>query len=216
MPRTPYRFPGTALLTGVTLQPWVDNTVPHGLGKTYSGFILTRPTSTVCDLNVKLASAQSCAIGEVDINLDTITWDLGSNFNTTTHRFTAPVDGDYFIQGVVSWVNMLQYGYSTSGYEGSVCGKYYWHTWINAWTSSIKNPFHNMRQRLTQGETVKVWAFHGACAGGPNPGTQSANSELHISLVDDGVRESPTFNPAPNTNIILRVSYEQTVDLIVF
>jgi len=44
-------------------------------------------------------SAQTLSAGVNTLNLNTTIYDTNSNFDTTNHRYTAPVTGYYFIQG---------------------------------------------------------------------------------------------------------------------
>ena len=53
-----------------------------------------------------LGTNQNNIIGNafVEVNLDTESFDIGSNFDTTEHKFTAPVAGKYQILGYIKWV----------------------------------------------------------------------------------------------------------------
>lgn len=54
---------------------------------------------------VTLSANQTIATGTATlVAFDTETYDPGSNFNTTTHRFTAPISGDYLISAQIIWV----------------------------------------------------------------------------------------------------------------
>lgn len=47
------------------------------------------------------------------LNLNTVSYDVGSNFDTTNHKFIAPVTGLYRIRGVVHFTSVIatkQYG----------------------------------------------------------------------------------------------------------
>jgi len=41
------------------------------------------------------------------VNLDTIYKDIGSNFNTTTHRFIAPISGEYSVAGSIMYDDIV-------------------------------------------------------------------------------------------------------------
>jgi len=51
-----------------------------------------------------LAASQAIATGTpTKITLDTETYDVGANFNTTLNRFIAPIPGYYLIAGIILW-----------------------------------------------------------------------------------------------------------------
>jgi hypothetical protein len=214
VPMTPNRFPGSNVLTGVTLQPWVDNVVSHTVGGAFQGFIPIRPRSVVCDLWVHSGGTHSTTAGvSVTLPLNTIGYDRGNNWNTSTYQFTAPVSGDYLVDGLVYWLNLSSGYYVQPGYyvgatnQGAGNNVCYGDT-------TLRFTFGEYRQPMTAGDILYVYSYHANLLGGSS--NKDVGGEVRISLIDDGITESPTTNPSPGSQIILRTSYTRTVDLLVF
>jgi len=94
------------LLTGGDEFVFKDHT------QTLTNKTLTNPeinyTDTTVTMNVKasayLNSAQTITKDSWDeVDIDTESYDIGSDFNTATHEFTAPVTGYYLVIGQVSY-----------------------------------------------------------------------------------------------------------------
>jgi len=202
------------ILNNVTLNPWVDNVVPHTLGQAYEGIVVVRPRSVICDLWAHTGGVHSTAPGAlVRLPLNTIGYDRGSNWDTSLYQMVAPVDGDYLVDGLVYWLDLstgyyVQPGYyvgsTNQGAANNVC--------YGATTLRLK--FGEYRQPMSQGDILYSYSYHANLSGAAT--NKDVGGEIRVSLIDDGVVESPTVNPSPSTQLILRTSYKRTVDLWVF
>lgn len=206
---------GSRVLTGVTLSPWVDNTVPHGLGRNYSGFIPIRPRKTLCGVWVGLSGNQTIPRYWSTVALNTTSYDWGGNWVPASYWMVAPVAGDYSVDASINYYNVsstdwLRIGVNVNGARYEKMGGYV-STTVTWWPVTQTFP----RVRVNAGEYIKLDAYRDI-VGSSTIYASMTSSYMKIGLVDDGIGESSTTNPAPETNILLRVSYTQTVDLIVF
>jgi hypothetical protein len=127
----------------------------------------------------------------------------------------APVAGDYAIDAGINYYNAavtdwIRIAINVGGARYEKMGTYIVSatTW---WPITQTFP----RISVNNGDVIKLEGYH------QNSGNISIydgdySTFLRVSLIDDGIGESPTTNPSPDTNILLRVSYTQTVDLVVF
>lgn len=74
-----------------------QNDITHKLGRTMRGWWIARDEVPMADASAYLASDQTGLSSTDLIELDTETYDYGSNFDTSTSLFTAPVTGLYSI-----------------------------------------------------------------------------------------------------------------------
>lgn len=208
-------FGGSVILTSVVLSPWVDNTIAHGLGRPYIGFIPIRPRGVVCNLRAGLTASVTMAQWWNTVPLDTTSYDLGGHWDVVNHQMLAPVSGDYQFSAAIEWNTppvgtQLRLGVNVAGSRYELHGSHVsaTHTYWPVGESLT-------RLRTTSGSIIKLEGYH-EYAGTVGVWPYENVTRLHVALIDDGIRESPTTNPAPQTNILLRVSYTQTVDLMVF
>lgn len=78
-------------------------------------------------LSAYKASNQSSLNGNAwnKINLDSVIFDVGSNFDTSTFKFTAPVTGLYRIKGVVYFTSVIAtHRYLTALYKNGIAFVY--------------------------------------------------------------------------------------------
>lgn len=91
------------------------------------------------------------------INLDTETYDIGNNFNTTLKRFIAPVSGYYLILGTLLWKDpVVDKNYYASIYiNGSSVAEFLegsYSSWLKGITLDIRH--------LNKNDYVELYGFH--------------------------------------------------------
>jgi len=90
------------------------------------------------------------------VALDTETYDVGSDFDTTTHLFTAPVTGYYEIMGNIMYGNLIALKtYKAAIYvDGVIAHAQYTHSgWIDNVAAAVSTIY-----KLTAGQTVGLYA----------------------------------------------------------
>lgn len=85
-----------------TLDPFVDNDIPHKLGRKLEGWMIVRDPAATCDFSVFVSSAQIINAGSEDVvEFDDENHDEGEDFSTSTFTFTVPVAGLYEFSSTV-------------------------------------------------------------------------------------------------------------------
>jgi hypothetical protein len=124
------------------------------------------------------------------VNLDTESYDVGSDFNTTTHEFTIPVTGYYLVNACVYWENtdiLADKNYGAAIYhdplgagsdaaiaqnlnQSSVAGKYI--------TCNISDVY-----KFTATDTVHLRCWHDDGTGNPDIESGANNTYFSIMLI---------------------------------
>lgn len=137
-----------------------------------------------CKAYLNTSTQDNIATGtQTHVLLNAEVYDTGSNFNTSTSTFTAPLDGYYNITGSVGWVT------------GTIIADKRWFTAIrvndvektagNQHSSHTGSIVANCTDRLylAAGDTVKLYAFHDGGAATPDINTGQNVTFLTIDYV---------------------------------
>lgn len=203
------------LITGVTLEPWVDNSVAHTLGRTPNGFVVVK-RNYVANKAHGYRSSGVYSLGPgawTQIPLNSEEYDEGNNFDATTGSYECPVDGDYEIH-LGGRIEGLAAG-SIYGMALSIDGALPTTSMGYMYGQGMLICSGSTRLRLNEGQTVAMVAWNGD-SGAANRNVRFEENRMVVHVVDDGVQDNQAANPSPTTSIYLRVSYTQTVDLWVF
>ncbi|MBA7584276.1 hypothetical protein ES708_26229 [subsurface metagenome] len=96
------------------------------------------------------------------INLDTVSYDIGSNFNTATHKFVVPITGYYLLSSQLTWLGgtvIANQGYTLSIKKNGV--GIATNDTQSSTTSAICNTYSNIFLLAATNE-IELWAKHWA------------------------------------------------------
>jgi len=96
------------------------------------------------------------------VNLDAKGFDIGGDFNTTTHLFTAPVNGYYLVNGQVGWTNKVGNWYAALLYVNGTAAARNFTNYVSGITSHI--PVTKIFY-LTASQTVGLYCYTNDGAG---------------------------------------------------
>jgi len=156
-------FTNSSAGTYVVLQTSETGTNPAGGGVermriTSSGYVTTPYQPS---FNAYLSSGQAIAAGTwTKVNLNTTGWNVGSHFDISTHRFTAPVDGIYFLSYTVQF-NTAVNGYLYTGLKVNGNNIPYGNG-LRVDSFNTDNTLgHGTSYKLNTNDYVELWAYHG-------------------------------------------------------
>lgn len=113
------------------------------------------------------------------VELDTENYDVGSDFNTTTYTFTAPVTGYYLVNGFVRLLNAVTGSYQLLFNVTGTGNNYGLRQNVNASVYSRPNLYQTAVMYLTASDTSVMRIYNDS--GASTPDLDSA--ELTINLI---------------------------------
>lgn len=110
------KLAGLELLDGVLIEDQAldytrPNLIAHKLDRVYRGFLVVRRQVPPSSFRATLSAAQSInSATPTVVGFDTVDFDSGADFDTTNNKFTAPVNGTYWISTNLSMLDAVADG----------------------------------------------------------------------------------------------------------
>ena len=98
------------------------------------------------------------------VNLNTISWDSGSNFNTATHLFTAPIAGFYTFKGMITYGAMsagtlFGLSFAKNKSTSTIVAPDAQMTFTAGGTAQPESAFYSKDFQLAANDTIALYVF---------------------------------------------------------
>ncbi len=201
------------LVKDISLEPFTDNVINHGLGREPLGWVVTYRERVACAFRAYRNAAGNIATGNQLMDFDAEDYDDGSVFDTSTDKFTAPVDGlyqfDWSLHVTAATAGnrvttALGKNGSTAIARGSI---------DIVGSAKVSGSVGAASLRLSASDTIEVRTAHDDAGSLALSGTGgNGHNYLQGRLVDEGITETDR----DNRTLTLRCSYAHSIELWVF
>ncbi len=200
-------------VTSISLSPFADNVINHGLGREPLGWVVTYRERVACAFRAYRNAAGNVATGNNLMDFDAEDYDDGSVFDTSTDKFTAPVDGlyqfDWSLHVTAATAGnrvttALGKNGSTAIARGSI---------DIVGSAKVSGSVGAASLRLSTDDTIEVRTAHDDAGSLALSGTGgNGHNYLQGRLVDEGITETDR----DATSLTVRCSYAHDINLWVF